>query len=130
MEVIELGKQGKSKAQMARHFDVSRDTIYEWAKSHPEFSDALTRAMDYAEAVWEDKADSGIESMGFNSSLWGRVMSARFPATYRETSRTEVTGANGGAVKTEEVGKGFGALAQLINIGKKVVAEEKGKKER
>lgn len=127
VEVVELGRLGKSKAQMAMHWDVSRETIYEWARVHPEFSGALTRAMDYAEAVWEGKADTGIESMGFNSSLWGRVMAARFPATYRETTRSEVTGADGGSVKTEEVGKGFGGLAQLITLGKKVAKEGKDK---
>jgi hypothetical protein len=125
-QIIALGEQGRSKTQMARAFKVTRVTLDNWAKANPEFLYALTRAMEEAEAAWEDKADGGIEAAGFNTGLWGRVMSARFPATYRETTRSEVTGANGGAIQTEEVGKGFGGWAEFIEMAQKEA--EKGKK--
>jgi phage terminase large subunit len=53
--VIELGAQGKSKAQLAASIGVSRETIDLWAKVHPEFSDALKFAKDLALAWWEDQ---------------------------------------------------------------------------
>ena len=52
-DVIALGKQGKSKAQMAAHFDVSRQTIDNWAAANPEFLEALTRAMAHCQACAE-----------------------------------------------------------------------------
>ncbi|QIC52902.1 putative terminase small subunit [Brucella phage EF4] len=51
--VIELGKQGDSLAQMAAHFDVSRQTIENWASDHPEFLAALSRAKVHCQAWWE-----------------------------------------------------------------------------
>lgn len=40
-EIKTLMKQGYSVTQVASHLEIHRDTIYEWAKIHPEFSDAL-----------------------------------------------------------------------------------------
>jgi hypothetical protein len=93
--VIDLGLGGASKAQTARELHVCIDTLYEWAKVHAEFSEALTYAHDMAMAWWEDKAQAGIDVQGFNGGLWGRVMSARFPDHYRETNATELTGKGG-----------------------------------
>jgi len=45
-EVIELGKLGKSKAQMAAALDCSRDSIDQWCKDHQEFSGAIARARE------------------------------------------------------------------------------------
>jgi len=86
---------GASTAQMAREIGVAKDSLYEWAKVHPEFSAAFTRAGHMAEAWWEDKARNGIDAQGFNGGLWKVVMSARFPDTYRDTTRTELTGKDG-----------------------------------
>lgn len=102
-EIIEYGRMGFSKAEMANAFDVIRETLDEWAKRYPDFSDALTRATEYSFAWWEDKARSGIHmGSGFNAALWAKSMAGRFPReTYREDKRVELTGANGGPIKTE-----------------------------
>ena len=92
--VIELGKQGKSKAQMAAAFDVSRQTIDNWAESHPDFLEALSRAMAHCQAWWEEQGQSGLITPGFNAAVWKKSMEARFRDDY--TERKEVTGANGG----------------------------------
>lgn len=97
--VIELGRQGKSKAQIAAALDVCRNTLDNWAATHAEFLSALTRARDLSLAWWEDKAQAGIESSGFNASLWSRSMAARFPDDYTERKQTELTGKNGGPVE-------------------------------
>lgn len=97
--VIELGRMGKSKAQIAADLDVCRNTLDNWATVHPEFLNALTRARDFAQAWWEDKAQTGLETSGFNASLWSRSMAARFPDDYTERQKRELTGANGGPVE-------------------------------
>jgi len=86
---------GHSIAQMARHIGVAVDTMYEWKEKHPEFSEALSRAVNLSEAWWEDKAHAGINVQGFNGGLWKIVMSARFPKTYREPAKIELTGKDG-----------------------------------
>lgn len=98
-QVIELGKQGKSVTQMACALDVHKDTLYEWAKVHEEFSDALTRAKQWSQNWWEDKGQGGLDTSGFNASLWSRSMAARFPDDYTERQKREVTGADGGPVE-------------------------------
>lgn len=98
-QVIQLGRAGKSKAQIAAELDVCRNTLDNWAGTHPEFLNALTRARDFAQAWWEDKAQTGLEQSGFNASLWSRSMAARFPDDYTERQKRELTGANGGPVE-------------------------------
>lgn len=96
--VIELGRQGKSHAQIAADLDVSRQTLHNWAKAQPAFLDAITRARDLAQAWWEDKGQNGLETPGFNASLWAKQVSCRFREDYTDTSKTELTGPNGGPI--------------------------------
>lgn len=88
-QVIELGKAGKSRVQMAAFFDVSRQTIENWAAAHPEFLAALSRADAHCQAWWEDKGMTGMESPGFNAAVWKKSVEARFRDDY--TERREVT---------------------------------------
>ena len=99
-KVIEWGKQGFSKTQMSSELNVTRDTLYVWAKAHKEFSDTLCVAMQHSEAWHEAKAARALDlpSSAFNAALWGKIMSARFPATYRETTRTEHSGPEGSPI--------------------------------
>lgn len=93
-QVIELGKAGKSKAQMAAHFDVSRQTIDNWADAHADFLEALNRAMAHCQDWWETKGQEGMEKPGFNAAVWKKSVEARFREDYTErqeqTVRAEV----------------------------------------
>lgn len=40
-KVKELMREGYSVTQIASKLEIHKDTLYEWAKVHPEFSDAL-----------------------------------------------------------------------------------------
>ena len=51
-EVIRLGKEGRSKAQMCSAFGIARETLYDWERKHKEFSDALKIAAEHREAFW------------------------------------------------------------------------------
>lgn len=82
--VIELGKEGKSKAQMAAEFDVSRQTIDNWAAAHEEFLEALNRAMAHCQAWWEQQGQLGMLLPGFNAAVWKKSMEARFRDDYTE----------------------------------------------
>ncbi len=102
-QVIQLGREGKSKAQIAAALDVARQTLDNWADGHPEFLDALTRARDYSQAWWEDKAQAGLDASGFNASLWSRSMAARFPDDYTERQKRELTGKDGSNLMPDRV---------------------------
>lgn len=93
--VVELGREGKSVVQMACELDVHKDTLYEWVKVHPDFSDAFTRAKQWSQNWWENKGQSGLDASGFNASLWSRSMAARFPDDYTERQKRELTGKDG-----------------------------------
>jgi hypothetical protein len=110
--VIELGKQGKSVAQMCAHFDISRQTINNWASDHPEFLEAFTRAKTHMQAVLEAMAFDGLKNREFNANLWKTTMQARFREDY--TERKEVSGPDGGPI---EVGY-KSRLADILNVSK------------
>ena len=74
-----VGRQGKSIVQLARDFEVSRQTIYQWALDNPEFSYTLEKAKDWAEAMWEDKyTNEFMESKEANAPLVKLYFANRF----------------------------------------------------
>lgn len=102
-EIVAMGQQGFSYAEMANGFDVIRDTLTAWAAEHPDFSAAVQRAKSASLAWWENEARNGInKGSAFNAALWAKSMSGRFPAEpYRD--RAELSGPNGGPIATASV---------------------------
>ena len=98
-KVVELGRIGKSVEQIAAMLNVSLRTMYSWRDAHEEFLHALDDAKTYEQAWWEEQAAAYMvenkESDRLNASLWSRSMAARFPKKYRESTKTEITGADG-----------------------------------
>ena len=90
-QVIEWGRQGKSRTWVAAELGVDRDTIDNWAKAYPEFFGALARAKALEQQWWEDAGQSGMTLQGFGQSVWSRSMAARFPDDWREKSENTTT---------------------------------------
>ena len=65
---------------------------------------ALEDAKVYEQAWWEEQAAAYMvenkESDKLNATLWSRSMAARFPKKYRESTKTEITGAEGAPLLT------------------------------
>jgi transposase-like protein len=103
-KVVDLGRIGKSVEQIAAILDVSLRTMYSWRDAHQEFLHALDDAKTYEQAWWEEQAQSYMvenkESDRLNPSLWSRSMAARFPKKYRESTKQEITGADGAPLLT------------------------------
>lgn len=95
--VVEMGRQGYSATHMAASLHIHRHTLKTWCKAHPEFLDAFQFAMTASQAWWEHLALKALElpARAFNAGLWGKIMSARFPDTYRKTARPEPSGFEG-----------------------------------
>lgn len=99
--VIEVGEYGGWVSEMAEACDVHRSTFDVWASEHPEFSAALTRAKQKAQAWFEREGRTGLTADRFNAALWSKQMSARHREEY--TERREFSGPDGGAIKVEDV---------------------------
>lgn len=105
-KVIEMGKEGCSVVEMCAELEVARITLeHEWPSKHPEFSIALMNARSFSQAWWEKQGRQGIwESQGgpkINAGLYSRSMAARFPHDWRENSKVELTGKDGGPMENQ-----------------------------
>lgn len=98
-KVVEWGKLGKSRAWIASELDVAKATLQNWEAEHPDFLAAMTRAMTHSQRWWEDKGQGGVDIREFNGPVWSRSMGARFPEDWREATRNEHTGKNGGPME-------------------------------
>jgi helix-turn-helix resolvase-like protein len=84
--VLELGEQGKSKAQIAKALGVTRPTLDSWSDKHPDFLYALKAAKDLELAWWEDKGQAGLDAGqgNFNATAFIFQMKNRFRSDYRD----------------------------------------------
>lgn len=80
-------ERGLSFESFAALCDCSIDTLYEWTKTHEEFSEAKRIAVPKSLLFWERLGLSGI--MGaredrFNAATWIYTVKCRFPKYYGE----------------------------------------------
>jgi len=96
---IELGRIGKSIEQIAANLGVSTRVLFDWRDKHEDFLHALEYAkeleLDWWETVGQTHMIEEKESAKLNASIWSRSMAARFPKKYRESTKQEITGAEG-----------------------------------
>lgn len=111
-EIIELGKNGKSIAQMAAHFDVDKASVFRWAEEHEDFRTALARAKAHSQKWWEDQAQKNLSDRNFNAQLWLKSVASRFRDDYTERTQTELSGPNGAPVRVESKTVDSKALSQ------------------
>lgn len=97
--VVEMGRKGKSKAQIAAGLGISRQTLENWSHANPEFLDAVKEARDLALAWWEDQGQSGLKADKFNATAFIFQMKNRFRDEYADASTLKHTGADGGPVQ-------------------------------
>jgi hypothetical protein len=106
-QVIELGKEGKSRWQICSILNIGYHNMNAWEGAHEDFRRALEQARLDSLCYWEELAQNHmIENPGgpkLNTGLWSRSMAARFPAEYRENSKVEVTGKNDGPIEVDHV---------------------------
>jgi hypothetical protein len=100
--VIGVGAEGGWLAEMAVACGVSEpSTLDDWSEKHPEFSQAYKEAKRLSRAWFERTGRQGMPmGGGFNAQLWRAQMAARFPKDYTQTNKHQLTGAEGGPIKT------------------------------
>lgn len=99
--VIEIGKTGASKAEMAVELGISRASFDNYEKEFPEFLEAVREAITYSQVWWEK--NGRIATFGampnFNATTYIFNMKNRFKDDWRDKVEQEVTGANGGPIE-------------------------------
>lgn len=111
-EIIDLGKDGKSIAQIAAHFDVDKASVFRWAEESEDFRTALARAKAHSQKWWEDQAQKNLSDRNFNAQLWLKSVASRFRDDYTERTQTELSGPNGAPVRVESKTVDSKALSQ------------------
>ncbi|MGI2032044.1 helix-turn-helix domain-containing protein [Rhizobium panacihumi] len=89
---IKLGREGKTIAQIAADLGISKSTLYLLAQERDEFSDAISQAVEAAEAYWDDIGNKAVVGgiSGFNHQTYQLIMRNRFRQSYGEISTTHV----------------------------------------
>jgi transposase len=122
--VVELGKQGYTKAMTASELDVCRFTLDRWAAEHEEFCDAIARSRDEALSFMEKKGLAGLDMQGFNAGLYKVLMVGMFPGEYVENKKIELTGKNGGPISSENKNTNINMTAQEFEeVAARIVKE-------
>lgn len=75
---IELLEEGKALANLCREFQITPETLAQWRKKYPEFSEAINKGLAYSNAWWQDQARLNIKSQFFKEKLWFMNMKNRF----------------------------------------------------
>lgn len=92
-EVIRLGAEGASKAEIAFELDVAQSTFEKWQKDYPEFKAAIDEAAFLAQGWWEKQGRRGIWSGSqFNSNAYRLQVMNRFPGSWKEKRELEIPG--------------------------------------
>jgi hypothetical protein len=97
--VVEFGRQGMGRAEIAAGLDVSRQTLATWEKTHPEFLDATTRAKDLAAGWWAEQGRTGIRDRNFNAHAYRLQVLNRFPEDWRDKQTHEHAGPDGNPLR-------------------------------
>ena len=98
--------------------EVNIDTLYEWAKVHPEFSDAKSLAYQKSRLFWENIGiQASLGKINTNSTIWIFNMKNRF--RWRDKQPDE-----------DDKAKAFEPIViDLPNLGKKIKIDNKNKKD-
>lgn len=98
--VIEMAKQGASKAEMALDLDIAYSTFDVWQNENEEFSEAVKRAERFSQGWWEKQGRlatfGGVE--GYNATSFIFNMKNRFKDDWREKQEIEHSGNIGSAL--------------------------------
>lgn len=81
VEFVAAAAEGKCVAETCAEWLISRETVYAWKKTHPEFSDAFSRAKELREAYWMKmgKAIAMGKVKGNNGYVWWNLAKQVIP---------------------------------------------------
>ena len=90
IRVVELGRSGRTHAQIAVELGFNLDDFAAWSADHPEFATALADASCAAYAFWDGEAAAAVKSgKPFRANLWAKFIAQSFGRTRHPPRRTE-----------------------------------------
>lgn len=114
VQLVEHLAAGFSFESFGGRVNAGRNTLYEWAKAHPDFQDAKKRGETQGQLFWEQKGLDGLSLGGrnFNSTVWIFTMKNRFG--WRDKGEKEVVRETQGGLNMD----------QYKNMTNKEIADE------
>lgn len=115
--VIECGKKGMSKAEMAVEIGIAYSNFDIWTREKPEFQEAVKEAIRQSQAWWESqgrKATFG-GTDGFNATSYIFQMKNRFRDDWNDTQKIVGPGPEGEHKVKMDADAGFQAIAGLLD---------------
>lgn len=94
-EIVAFMKQGFSKTAFAGHIGVCHDTVIEWAKQHPQFSDAVKRG----QAARTMNLEQGLLEGEIGPKVTARIFALKNAAPDEWRDKIEHTGPDGGPLQ-------------------------------
>ncbi len=88
--VVELMKDGASKTEVCGTIGVCHDTLIEWQKKYPEFSEAVKKGVLLSSAWWEREGRQSLRDRDFSYTGWYMNMKNRFG--WRDKIEADVNG--------------------------------------
>lgn len=98
-EILSLMASGLSLAAAAAELGIHRQRVYDWLKIHPEFSDTIRLAQVKRQLFLERRLLSAEAGPVVTSTIF--ALKNAGPDDWREKVDHELTGANGGPIKTD-----------------------------
>jgi len=103
-QLIETMAGGHSAEAGAAKIGISAWNLYEWQKLHPEFLQTVQEGRQMAILFWERRAIAVAHGKPGNAQLITLALKNRSRAAsgwHHDIQKTELTGADGGAIQTE-----------------------------
>lgn len=104
-QVLEMGKEGASKVEMAGRLDIAYSNFDRWCSEHDEFQEAVKQAVRFSQAWWEQKGREATFGgvPGFNATSYIFNMKNRFKDDWRDKVETDHTSSDGSMTPTTVV---------------------------
>ena len=91
-EVVDFLKDGRSLAAFGGHIGVSRETLYRWMRTQPEFAEAVKRAQAKSILWWELRILDLAQTGQGNAAAITFGLKNRAPEDWRDKTHTELSG--------------------------------------
>jgi hypothetical protein len=114
--IVNFMARGLTATAFAGSLGISRDSVYEWAREHRDFSDALKVARARQVEYWEKRLLVAGKKKGDATPVIFALKNA-CPDEWRDTQRLEHSGPNGGSIRIAEVASVEDIERDLMGLG-------------
>jgi len=97
--ILDLAREGKGVAHWASAIGVCRDSLYEWAEKHKDFSDALKIAAEIRETWWVDQAARQANGGMGNAGITKFILASNFGMKERADNSVTIAHATDGKIE-------------------------------